>query len=151
MASASEQIPLFLQTSVGPPFSGAGSVVNSVLFFGANWKFALSVASAAYCWANAKFDPGVPSSLTIFFDSRLSTLSPFFGWYVAKMWSNVRFSPTITITCWIGVRAAHHRPRQAHLQHHQRRKAHSGALQHLRCDFFYGHADYLLIPFFGLG
>ena len=92
-------MPLFLQTSVGPPFSGAGSVEYSVFFFGANWNVALSVASAAYCCANAKFGPGVPSSLTIFFDKRLSTISPFFGWYVAKMWSNVRFSPTITITC----------------------------------------------------
>ena len=49
--------------------------------------------------------PGVPSAFTMCFDRRLSTLSPVFGSYVAKMWSNVRFSPTITITCWIGVRA----------------------------------------------
>jgi len=62
---------LFLQTSVGPPFSGAGSADYSVFFFGANWKVALSVASAAYCCANAKFGPGVPSSFTIFFDKQI--------------------------------------------------------------------------------
>ena len=34
---------------------------------------------------------------------RLSTVLPFFGTYVAKTWSKLRFSPMMTMTCLIGV------------------------------------------------
>jgi hypothetical protein len=36
-------------------------------------------------------------------ESRFNTESPLFGTYVAKRWSNERFSPTMTITCLMGV------------------------------------------------
>src|SRR5258708_4493321 len=58
--------------------------------------------SAENCVACAKFDPGVPSALTIPSDSRLFTVSPVLGAYVAKRWSKERFSPTMTITCLMG-------------------------------------------------
>src|SRR5580658_11079678 len=43
------------------------------------------------------------SSVMMPFERRLSTLCPFFGTYVAKTWSKLRFSPMITMTCLIGV------------------------------------------------
>src|SRR5580700_9060373 len=61
---------------------------------------------AASCWAFRKWGPGMAfrlaSNVMMPFESRLSTLSPFFGTYVAKTWSKLRFSPMITITCLIG-------------------------------------------------
>ena len=50
-----------------------------------------------------KSGPGLPSLVTIPSDSKLLTVSPAFGTYAAKRWSNERFSPTITITCLMGV------------------------------------------------
>src|SRR5215469_15669349 len=59
--------------------------------------------SAEYCLACKKFGPCVPLGLMIPSDSKLLTVSPAFGTYVAKRWSKERFSPTMTITCLMGV------------------------------------------------
>jgi len=55
------------------------------------------------CFALPKCGPGVPSALTMPLLRRLSIVWPAFGLYVANRLSKVRFSPTMMITCWIGV------------------------------------------------
>src|SRR5215469_10579873 len=59
--------------------------------------------SASNCVACEKLAPGVPSRLIIPSESKLFTVSPRLGTYVANRWSNDRFSPTMTITCLMGV------------------------------------------------
>src|SRR4029077_13765409 len=51
----------------------------------------------------ANSGPGLPSVLTIRADSRLRTAAPDFGWYAPNKFSKLRFSPTTTIRCSIGV------------------------------------------------
>src|SRR5262245_13517559 len=58
---------------------------------------------ALNCVACEKFAPGVPSALIIPSESKLFTVWPGLATYVAKRWSNERFSPTMTITCLMGV------------------------------------------------
>src|SRR5258708_472150 len=61
------------------------------------------VISVALYWVESeKLGPGVPSAFTIPFDNRFAIDSPFFGAYVPKTWSKVRFSPRIMITCCMG-------------------------------------------------
>src|SRR5258708_23915916 len=61
------------------------------------------VESVALYWVESeKLGPGVPSAFTIPFDIRFEMVSPFFGAYVPKTWSKVRFSPRIMITCCMG-------------------------------------------------
>src|SRR6266850_3501750 len=48
--------------------------------------------------------PGEPSGLMMPFESRFQTDWPACGAYPPNTLSNVWFSPTTTMTCWIGVR-----------------------------------------------
>src|SRR5215831_18441326 len=59
--------------------------------------------SARNCVACEKWGPGDPSALIIPSESKLFTVSPGLATYVANRWSNERFSPTMTITCLMGV------------------------------------------------
>src|SRR5580704_10405752 len=62
-----------------------------------------SRTSARRCAALANSGPGLPSVLTIRADSRLRTAAPDLGRYVPNKLSKLRFSPTTTIRCSIGV------------------------------------------------
>src|SRR6185369_5548864 len=84
-----------------PEVLGGGSVAYGVLLAGATQK--PSWAAACACADSAKFGPGVPSAFTIPFDRRFDTVWPAFGTYVPKAWSKVRFSPSSTMTCLMGV------------------------------------------------
>src|SRR3984893_12651906 len=62
-----------------------------------------SRTSARRCAALANSGPGLPSLLTIPADSRLWTAAPDLGWNTPNKLSKLRFSPTTTIRCSIGV------------------------------------------------
>src|SRR5262249_60399227 len=66
-------------------------------------KGEMAVTSAENCTACEEFGPGNPLALIICSESELFTVSPDVGTYVAKRLSKDRFSPTITITCLMGV------------------------------------------------
>ena len=68
----------------------------------------LPVMSADNCIARESFGPGLPSALMMPCDGRVNTEFPLAGSSVAKRWSNERPSPTITMTCLMGVTCWNH-------------------------------------------